>query len=97
MKKFEIGKSYAQVSQSDTDDNELVLDIVWVAEDQRGQGIGKQLTQMAIDYAREQNKKLGLYAEPQDGNGLNQEALVEFYRNMGFESDGDCNELMSIE
>lgn len=95
MKKIILNNSYAQISQDDCDDNALVLDMVWVDEAERGQGIGTQLVELAIEYAEEEGKTLGLYAEPQD-DSTDQERLIAWYRRFGFKSDKECDALMSI-
>lgn len=96
--KFKIGTSYAIVDIDQMNENELVLEEVYVNPQDRGQGIGKKLVSMAIEYATKEGKNLGLYAEPQDdegSNGLSTDALIEFYKNLGFESDADSNQLMT--
>jgi GNAT superfamily N-acetyltransferase len=75
--------------------DEIVIDLVFVQKEERGQGIGRQLVEWAISYGRSVNKNIGLYAEPQTDDGLDGDALIEFYRSCGFVSDGDCNELMT--
>lgn len=94
MKKIILSKSYAQISQDDCDDNALVLDMVWVDESERGQGIGSQLLEQAIEYAEKEGKKLGLYAEPQD-ESTDQDRLIQWYRSFGFKSDSECDALMT--
>lgn len=97
MKKFEVGESYCVIDEGVHDD--LTLEMVWVAPKDRGHGIGTQLVNMAIEYAKEVGKDLGLYAEPQEAgdNGLSTDALIAFYGGLGFESDGDCSELMTYK
>ena len=52
---------------------------------------------LAIQYARDNKyKTVGLYAEPQSDNGIDGEALIEFYQSLGFESHGYCTELMTL-
>jgi ribosomal protein S18 acetylase RimI-like enzyme len=92
--KFQIENSYVQLSIDDSEDNTLVVDIVWVEELNRGQGIGTQLMRLAIDHAKKNDKKLSLYAEPQDDT-VEEDRLIEWYRDLGFESDGDCDNLMT--
>jgi len=92
--KFQIENSYVQLSIDDSEDNTLVVDIVCVEELNRGQGIGTQLMRLAIDHAKKNDKKLSLYAEPQDDT-VEEDRLIEWYRDLGFESDGDCDNLMT--
>lgn len=91
--KFTINNSYAEVSVDDCEENALVLDMVWVDPADRGKGLGTKLTKMAIEYAQDQEMELSLCAEPQD-ESTDGERLIEFYRNLGFESDADCDKLM---
>jgi ribosomal protein S18 acetylase RimI-like enzyme len=89
----EIGKSYITYSP---EGYELTIDMVYVAPENRGQGIGKELVAIAIQYARENEfESVGLYAEPQSDDGLATDALIAFYESCGFEKDGDCAQLMS--
>lgn len=99
MKKIMNGTSYIQLDTSPVDETECVIEMVWVDPQDRGQGIGKHLVEMGIDYARAAGyTQVGLYAEPQDddgSNGMSTDALIEFYRSLGFESGESDNQLMS--
>jgi predicted GNAT family acetyltransferase len=89
-------ETFIKYSDSGMGDNELVIDNVFVAITERGQGKGKQLVKKAINYAQTNNyKTVGLYAEPQSDNGLDSEALIEFYLSLGFVSDSDDSQLMT--
>jgi len=93
-----IDKNYVRYSTSDCDNAELVIDDVYVCPEDRGRGLGKELINFVLDYAREKEyESVGLYAEPQSDDGLDGDALIEFYRSLGFESDSDCNQLMSYK
>ncbi len=90
------GDSYIRFSQSDMDDNELVIDNVFVQKIERGRGIGRSLVSSVIQYAEENDyATIGLYAEPQSNDGLDGDSLIEFYSSMGFRSDSDDNQLMT--
>ncbi len=96
--KLTIDNNYIKVSTDDMNEKELTIDSVFVRPGDRGKGIGRQLVDMAIEYAQNNGyESVGLYAEPQTDDGLDGDALIEFYRSCGFESDSDCNELMTYE
>ena len=93
--KITKGENYITCS---SDGNELVIDMVYVAPEDRGQGIGAELVELAIDYARDNEyETVGLYAEPQSDDGLATDALIAFYESCGFEQDGDCAQLMEYK
>ena len=96
MKRIELENGFAVVNVDDMNEDELVLDIVEVKEKRKG--TGSELVNMAIEYAREQEKKLTLCAYPQD-DSIGLEELVLFYQNLGFDIDYDNGKevLMSIE
>ena len=92
---MENTKSYIKYSQDDINEKELVIDMLFVAHKDRGQKKGYELLQEAMDYAWDNGyKNVSLFVEPQE-NGITEDALVEYYRNFGFESDGDCDQLMN--
>lgn len=96
MTKIKKENSFIRFSTSDCDESELVIDSVFVAKKDRGQGIGKSLVKEAIEYAKKNEfKTVGLYAEPQADEGLDGEALIEFYASCGFVSDKNDNQLMT--
>ena len=89
------GDSHIEYSQDIMDNTELTIEDILVAKKERGEGIGRKLVNRAIKYAEENGyKTVGLYAEPQTDDGLDGDALIEFYRSCGFVSDGDAAELM---
>ncbi len=88
--------SYIKYSQDVVNETELTIDDIFVKKEDRGQGLGRQFVEEAIKYAKDNGyKTVGLYAEPQSDDGLDGDALVEFYRSCGFVSDGDCTQLMT--
>ena len=90
------GDSHIEYSQDIMDNTELTIEDILVAKKERGQGIGRELVNRAIEYAEKNGyKTVGLYAEPQTDDGLDGDALIEFYRSCGFVSDGDATELMT--
>lgn len=88
--KNEIKKSYIEYS---IENEEVVVDKLYVAPDQRGQYLGHKLLTVALDYAKEIGLNLALYAEPDED--MEADKLVEYYENFGFESDSDCDQLMT--
>jgi predicted GNAT family acetyltransferase len=96
MSKYEIGNSFIKFSVSDMDDSEIVIDNVFVNKSERGQGIGKSLVRKVIDKATEDGfKTIGLYCEPQTDDGLEIDALIEFYQSLHFVSDKDDVQAMT--
>jgi ribosomal protein S18 acetylase RimI-like enzyme len=94
----EIGKSYIDFSQDDMDESQLCIDMVYVAPEDRGRHLGYTLLDMAKEYARENGYgSMGLYAYSQEEGGISDEALVEYYRDYGFESDADDSAMMSMD
>lgn len=90
----ELGKSYVEYGTSDCDDNELVLEKVWVDESERNQGIGTKLVKHVIEYGKENGfETIGLYV-CSDGE-MSDSQLIDWYSSLGFESDGNCDELMT--
>jgi len=89
--------NYIKYSKDTNDKTELCIDDVYVCTSDRGKGIGRKLVEQAIEYARANGYvTVGLYAEPQSDDGLDGDALIEFYRSCGFVSDGDCDALMTL-
>lgn len=94
--KYESGKSYIEFDTDMMDDTALEIEMVYVDPAERGQKKGYRLLNKAIEYARENGyKSVTLCAYPQEDDGITEEALVEYYRAYGFESDGDCDALMT--
>lgn len=94
-KKFKEKFGYLDLSESELDKDELIIEMLFVEPSHRRRGKGKILLKRAIDYARKKGyKKIGLYAHA-DG-GMSTDRLVQWYRDAGFDSDGDCNELMTM-
>jgi ribosomal protein S18 acetylase RimI-like enzyme len=92
------GETGIKWSISDMDDDELVIDDIYVKPEDRKKGLGKKLVESALEYAKEKGfKTVGLYAEPQTNDGMDTGELVEWYRSLGFESDPDADELMTYE
>ena len=86
---------YIVLSQNDFDKEELIIEMIYVEPSHRRLGKGEILLKRAIDYAQKKGyKQIGLYAHA-DG-GMSTDRLVQWYRDAGFESDGDCNELMTL-
>ena len=87
-----IGKSFIKYNE---DMGELVINKLYVHPSQRGQRLGYRLLDVAVDYAGSKNiANVGLFAES-DEDSLSNEKLIEYYKGYGFESDGDCDELMN--
>lgn len=84
--RIEVENGYAIITEDDMNEDELVLDMVEAYE--KRQGTGRQLVEMAIDYANEQNKALTLCAYPQD-DSIDLDTLVSFYEAIGFEIEYD--------
>lgn len=89
-------EEYIKYSESDCNDKELEITMVYVPQDERSQGIGRKLVESAIEYARQNNyATVGLYAYQQDKDGPTTEELISWYESLGFESDGDDDSLMT--
>lgn len=89
-------QTHINYSQDDMEQSELCINNLFVAFKERGKGKARELVAEAIEYANENNyATVGLYAEPQEDDGLNSSDLVGFYKSCGFVSDGDCSELMT--
>ena len=90
-------KSYIKYQTDEMDDTELEITDLFVAITERGQGKGKILVAQAVQYAIDNNyNSIGLYAEPQTNDGLVTSALIAFYKSCGFNSNGDCSQLMTM-
>lgn len=86
---------YIVLSRSEFDKEELIIEMIYVEPSMRRCGKGEILLKKAIDYAQKKGyKQIGLYAHA-DG-GMSTDRLVRWYRDAGFDSDGDCNELMTL-
>lgn len=86
---------YIVLSRSEFDKEELIIEMIYVEPSMRRLRKGEILLKKAIDYAQKKGyKQIGLYAHADDG--MSTDRLVQWYRDAGFESDGDCNELMTI-
>lgn len=89
-------KSYIKYSVSDIDETQLVIDMVYVAPEERRQGKAKELVKSAIKYARDNNfESVGLWAEPQEKDGISKADLISFYEKMGFDRGCDADEDMT--
>jgi len=89
--RHKINKSYIMFSK---ENNEIVIDKLFVDPNERGQHLGYKLLDVAKKYADKKGLNLALYAESDDPVFSNYD-LVEYYRNYGFESNGDCDQLMT--
>ena len=90
-------KSYIKYRTDEMDDTELEITDLFVGVTERGQGKGKILVAQAVQYAIDNNyNSIGLYAEPQTNDGLVTSALIAFYESCGFDSNGDCSQLMTM-
>ena len=87
-------KSYIHYYIDDCDDTALTIEDIFVTESDRRKGLGKKMVKEAIEYARDNNfEKVNLFACSTNGS-ISDENLVEFYRECGFYSHGDCDQLM---
>ena len=89
-----INKSWIQYSE---ECGEIVIDKLFVDPSERGQRKGFKLLDIVVKYAKDQKMNVGLYAESDEPDSLSNENLVNYYRDYGFESDGDCDQLMTYE
>jgi GNAT superfamily N-acetyltransferase len=86
---------YIVLSRSGEDKDELIIEMIYVEPSMRRLGKGEILLKKAIDFAKKKGyKQIGLYAHADDG--MSTDRLVQWYRDAGFDSDGDCNELMTM-
>ena len=92
---MEIRKEYGYI-KGHVEENEMILDILYVDKGHRGKGHAKELVNEFVENARkiEGLTEIGLYAEPQSDDGLSEDLLIQFYVDCGFESHGDCDNLM---
>lgn len=81
-------------SDSGMGDNQLVIDMVYVAPAERRQGKARKLIAEAIQYARDNGfESVGIWAEPQEDN-ISKEDLILFYESCGFSRGADYDEDM---
>lgn len=94
--KIENENGYICYSVDDMDENGLVIDCVEAYAKRRG--TGSLLVDKVIEIARNENKKLGLCAYPQD-DSVTLAELIKFYENLGFSVDYNDGEeaLMSYQ
>lgn len=85
MFKFKNDNSYLICSE---ENDELVIDKLFVDESERGQYKGYKLLDCALVKAQELGLNIALYAEPDDKN-MTQSKLIEYYEGWGFEQDSD--------
>jgi len=90
--KATIDNSYIILS---IENDELIVDNLFVSADERGNKLGYKLLDMAVTKAKELGLTLSLYASPDEDDALDTEGLVAYYRDYGFESDPDCDQLMT--
>jgi GNAT superfamily N-acetyltransferase len=86
-----INKSFIKF---DADMDDIVIEKLFVHPSQRGKKLGHKLLDIALDYARENEMNVSLCAES-DEETLSNEKLIKYYEDYGFESDGNCLELMT--
>src|SRR5574344_1812653 len=72
------------------EEDEIILDLIFVKE--RRKGIAQILIKELIKLAKEKNKNITLYAEPQLDAEISSEDLIKFYEKMGFEEDTSMGE-----
>ncbi len=78
------------------DETEMIIDMVYVKPEKRRQGKGTELIKTAINYAREKGyKTIGLWAEPQEKDGISKSELIAFYEKLGFVRGNDADEDMT--
>lgn len=90
--KATIGNSYIQFS---IEADELIVDILFVSINERGNKLGYKLLDCAVTEANELGLTLSLCAYPQEDGALNTNDLIAYYRDYGFESHSDCDQLMT--
>ena len=89
-------KAYIRYMEDDANSKAVTIEDIFIPEEQRRKGKGRKLIEEAIEYARDNNyNAVNLYAEPTD-ESITKDELLEFYRDQGFTSNSDCEELMSI-
>jgi len=78
-----------------TEDNEIVIDSLFVAPHERRLGRATEMVQNVIDdaFLNDEIELVSLYAYPND-DSITQEDLVSFYEKIGFEQHPDSIGLM---
>lgn len=84
--KNNIGKSYIEYTE---EDDRIVVDMLYVAEEDRGNKMGYKLLDTVCKSA---SKNVELYAESDECKAS--EWLVEYYREYGFKSNPDHDQDM---
>ncbi|MEW9676919.1 GNAT family N-acetyltransferase [Lentibacillus sp. L22] len=60
--KFYVGENekdpLAVITYKPADDGNLIVDYTYVSDELRGEGVGQQLVEQMVKYAREEDKKL---------------------------------------
>ena len=95
--KYTIGESYIDFSEEE--EGRLCIDMLYVSPKERGNRLGYRLLDRVKEYARRNGyESIGLYAYPQEENGMGDDALIEYYEGYGFSSiSGDDNALMEMD
>ena len=86
------GKSYIQYSEGF---GEIVIDKLFVHKDERGDKKGHSLLSFVLIASQNQGFNMSLCAESDEPSNINNEQLIEYYEEFGFESDADCDQLMT--
>ena len=90
-------KSFINYSVDECDEKELVIDDLYIIPSERRKGKGRELVKEAIFYAMDNDfEKITLFANPTDGT-ISTQDLVSFYEKCGFNSHGDCDQLMTYD
>lgn len=71
------------------EDDEYIIDMLWVDSCSRNKGIGSRLLKLVEKYVakRATCNTISFYAEPQDDE-TDEDRLYIFYRNLGYSDDG---------
>lgn len=83
MAKIKIKNSFLVYSE---EQDEIILDLLYVDPAERRQGIGTQLVQKLQQLSQIAGKPITLYAEPQENN-ISKADLIAFYEKLGFSQD----------
>ena len=87
-------KNYIDYSIDDCDDDAITINDLYIVEGERKKGKGKELVKSVIEYARDNGfLKVNLFVNCTDGS-ISNDDLIKFYESCGFDSHGDCSELM---